>query len=104
MLLEADKIAMVQALSGEKDDSTVSAYLALAGNKICRKAYPFDSAVTEVPERYSMTQVELAVYLLSRRESVGQLSHSENGYSDSYESGYIPADLLRDVIPVACVL
>lgn len=99
-----EKLLLVKAMSGVTDDDTASAYLALAGSKICRKAYPFEPAVTGVPERYDMTQVELAVYMLSRRESVGQLSHSENGYSDSYESGYIPDELLRDVIPVAGVL
>lgn len=103
-MLYDEKLLLVKAMSGVTDNDTASAYLALAGNKICRKAYPFDPSVMEVPEQYAATQIELAVYLLSRRETMGQLSHSENGYSDSFESGYVPEELLRDVIPMATVL
>lgn len=103
-MLDAEKVVMAKAMSGEKDDGVVSAYLAIAGSKICRRAYPFDQTAAKVPDRYAMTQVEIAVYLLSRRGSEGQLSHSENGYSDSYESGYIPSELLREVMPMAAVL
>lgn len=99
-MLETDKIAMVKAMSGEEDENMVSAYLAIAGNKICRKAYPFDPAVTEVPERYGYTQVEIAVYLLNKRGSEGLISHAENGYSDTFESGDVPDSLMRGVVPV----
>lgn len=102
-MLEAEKIAMVQALSGEKDENTVSAYLAVAGNKICRKAYPFDPAVVEVPEQYGYTQVEIAVYLLNKRGAEGETTHSENGVSRNYEDGDVPASLLRQVVPIVGV-
>lgn len=103
-MLDAEKIALTKSLSGETDESVVSAYLAIAGNKICRKAYPFDATVTEVPEQYGYTQVEIAVYLLSRRGFEGQLSHSENGYSDTYESGDVPLELMRQIVPMVSVL
>lgn len=102
-MLEAEKIAMVKALSGETDDSTASAYLALAGNKICRKAYPFDPTAQEVPEQYGYTQVEIAVYLLNKRGAEGETAHSENGISRSYEDGDIPASLMRQIVPMAGV-
>lgn len=99
-MLEAEKIEMVKALSGETDEGTVSAYLGVAGNRICRKAYPFDPSVREVPREYGYTQVEIAVYLLNKRGNEGLLAHSENGYSDTFESGDVPASMLRSVIPV----
>lgn len=99
-MLEAEKISLVKSLSGETDEGTVSAYLSIAGNKICRRAYPFDPTVTEVPEQYGYTQVEIAVYLLNKRGNEGLLSHSENGYSDTFESGDVPASMLRGIVPM----
>lgn len=99
-MLDAEKIALVKSLSGETDEGTVSAYLSIAGNKICRRAYPFDHTVTEVPEQYGYTQVEIAVYLLNKRGNEGLLSHSENGYSDTFESGDVPASMLRGIVPM----
>lgn len=99
-MLEAEKISLVKSLSGETDEGTVSAYLSIAGNKICRRAYPFDPTVTEVPDQYAFTQVEIAVYLLNKRGNEGLLSHSENGYSDTFESGDVPASMLRGIVPM----
>lgn len=101
---EAEKNALVKAMANETDESTVSAYLGIAASKICRRAYPFDPSIMEVPEQYSYLQVEIAVYLLSRRGSLGALSHSENGYSESYESADVPESLMRQIVPMAGVL
>lgn len=103
-MLDAEKIKLVKAMSGETDVDTVSAYLSLAGDKICRRAYPFDPAVTEVPEQYGFTQVEIAVYLLNKRGAEGETAHSENGISRSYEDGDVPSSLLRQIVPMAGVL
>lgn len=101
---ESDKIAMVKSMTGESDEGTVSAYLGLAGNKICRRAYPFDPTVSDVPEQYGFLQVEIAVYLLNKRGGEGELSHSENGISRSYENGDVPESMMRQVVPMAGVL
>lgn len=103
-MLESEQIEMVKAMTGEADDGTVSVYLKLAGSKICRRAYPFDPAVTEVPEQYQFLQVEIAVYLLNKRGAEGQTGHTENGISRSYESGDVPESMLRQVVPMAGVL
>lgn len=99
-----EKLQMVKAMTGETDESVLSAYLSLAGNKVCRKAYPFDPSVTTVPDRYAYAQVEIAVYLLNKRGAEGQTAHSENGISRSYEDGDIPPTLLRDILPFAVVM
>lgn len=103
-MLEAEKIKLVKAMSGETDVDTVSAYLSLAGDKICRRAYPFDPTVMEVPEQYGFTQVEIAVYLLNKRGAEGETAHSENGISRTYESGDVPASMMRQVVPMAGIL
>lgn len=103
-MLDAEKITLVKAMAGESDESTVSAYLAMAGNKICRRAYPFDPTVMEVPEQYSLLQVEIAVYLLNKRGAEGESGHSENGISRTYENGDVPPSMLRQIVPVCGVL
>lgn len=103
-MLEIEKKEMVKAMTEETNDSTVSAYLGIAGNKICRKAYPFDPTVTEVPEQYHFLQVEIAVYLLNKRGAEGEAAHSENGISRTYENGDVPPSMLRQIVPVCGVL
>ena len=103
-MLETEKIEMVKSMTGETSDGVVSAYLKIAGNKICRKAYPFDSTVTEVPEQYSLLQVEIAVYLLNKRGAEGEAAHSENGISRTYENGDVPTSMLRQIVPMCGVL
>ena len=96
--------AMVSTMTGENDQDVLSAYLAIAGNKVCRKAYPYDPSVAKVPEQYQHIQVEIAVYLLNKRGAEGQTAHSENGISRSYEDGDVPPTLLRDIVPFAAVM
>lgn len=103
-MLEIEKKEMVKAMTEETNDSTVSAYLGIAGNKICRKAYPFDPTVTEVPEQYHFLQVEIAVYLLNKRGAEFETSHSENGISRTYENGDVPPSMLRQIVPMCGVL
>lgn len=103
-MLEIEKKEMVKAMTEETNDSTVSAYLGIAGNKICRKAYPFDPTVTEVPEQYHFLQVEIAVYLLNKRGAEGEAAHSENGISRTYENGDVPLSMLRQIVPMCGVL
>lgn len=102
-MTDSEKIAMVKSMCGETDDDIISAYLALAGNKICRIAYPFDDTVTEVPNKYAYVQVDAAVYLLNKRGAEGQSGHTENGISRSYENADLPASMLRSVVPMCGV-
>lgn len=102
-MTEAGKIQMVSAMSGETNDAVISAYLRLAGSKICQLACPFQSDVEDVPPKYEMVQVEAAVYLLNKRGAEGETSHSENGISRSYENGDLPESMLRQITPMAGV-
>lgn len=103
-MTEAEKLKMVKAMTGETDEDILSTYLEIAGNKVCRKAYPYNTAITDVPDQYTYVQIEIAVYMLNKRGAEGETSHSENGITRSYEDGDIPLSLLRDVIPFASVI
>lgn len=100
-MTDSEKLTMVKAMTGEKDDTVVSTYLSISGNKILRRAYPYDDTKTVVPDKYAHTQVEIAVYLLNKRGAEGQTAHGENGISRSYEDGDVPPSLMREIVPCA---
>ena len=103
-MTDAEKLKMVKAMTGETDEDTLSTYLSIAANKVCRRAYPFDDTVIAVPPRYDFNQVEIAAYLVNKRGAEGETAHSENGISRSYEDGDVPPTLLREIVPFASVI
>lgn len=103
-MTDFEKIAMVKAMNDETDDDVISAFLTIAGNKICRIAYPFDDTAVIVPTKYETLQVEAACYLLNKRGAEGQTSHSENGINRSYENADLPDSMIRAIVPMAGVV
>ena len=103
-MTDAEKREMLTAMTGETTEAVLSTYLKLAGDKICRKAYPYDPTVTTVPDQYESLQVEIAAYLLNKRGAEGEKTHSENGISRTYENGDVPNSLMRQITPFAGLL
>ena len=99
-----EKITLVSSLSGELDETIVSAYLTIAGQKILALAYPFDHTVEDVPAQYEHVQIDAAVYLLNKRGAEGELIHDENGIRRTYENADLPASMLRCVVPLCGVV
>ena len=102
-MTEVEKLSMVRVMVGQPNegdwsDEVLTSYLNIAGRKLINRAYPYDDTVTEVPRRYAYLQCDIATYLLNRRGSEGQTSHSENGISRSYESADVPDSMLSEVI------
>lgn len=100
-MTQVQKTAMLKAMTDERDEEVLSTYLTLAGNKVVRRAYPYDPTQTEVPAQYASVQVEIAAYMLNKRGAEGETGHSENGISRSYEDGDIPPSLMRQIVPFA---
>ena len=103
-MTDAEKLSMLKTMTGEKDEDVLSTYLSIAGNKVLKRAYPFDNTVTVVPDRYAYNQVEIAAYLVNKRGAEGETAHSENGISRSYEDGDVPPTLLREIVPCASLI
>ena len=108
-MTEVEKLAMLRVIVGQPNegdwsDDVLTSYLAIAGRKIINRAYPYDDTVEDVPRRYGYLQCDIAAYLLNRRGSEGQLVHTENGISRSYESADVPESMLSEVIPHVGVL
>ena len=108
-MTEVEKLAMLRVMVGQPNegdwsDDVLISYLAIAGQKIINRAYPYDDTVTEVPRRYGYLQCDIAAYLLNKRGAEGQTGHSENGISRSYASADVPEAMLSEVVPHVEVL
>lgn len=102
MMEQHEKEAMVNALCGETDPNQLSAYLALAADKILNKRYPFGRKGDEtVPSKYETLQCQIAAYLLNKRGMEGQTGHTESATTMQFESGDVPNSMLDAVIPTA---
>ena len=100
-MTNAEKIAIVKGMTEETDDSTISAFLLMAGETIYRYADPYGKSSPEkVLEIYGATQAKAAAYYLNKRGADGQRGHTENGISRSYENGDLPDSLLREITPI----
>lgn len=105
-MTETEKLTLLRTMVGNHDgdsenwtDEVLLAFLTIAGQKIIRRAYPFDDTVTEVPRRYGVVQCEIANFLLNKRGAEGETSHSENGINRSYENADVPESLIGVVVP-----
>ena len=94
-----EKLTMLECMTGETDDDVLLTYLNLAKEIVVSKAYPFGDKI-EVPAKYDGVHVEIAAYMINKRGAEGEVSHSENGVSRTYEDGDIPPTLLRRIVPV----
>lgn len=83
-------------------DEEIEALFEIAKGIILDRRYPFGySDATEVPARYHLVQIDMAVELFNKSGAEGQLSHSENGISRTYQNAYVSNDLLKRIIPLA---
>lgn len=112
MFTIADKITtMGNLLPNETiDDGVARTFLAMAGEAILNKLYPFKEAIFDeldpiagVPNRYALLQCQVAVYLYNKQGAEGETQHNENGINRTYESASVPDSMLKDVIPYAKV-
>ena len=112
-MTDEQKIAMLRVmidseLSEEYDEDeyatetvVLELYLQLAGAKILNRMYPYktDYEGLTVPDRYAMTQLNIACYMLNKRGAEGQIQHIENGIHRNYGAADIPDAMLQDVVP-----
>lgn len=104
-MTDDEKLVVLKRMTGEKNVAVLSTYLSLARSVVLAHAYPYDSGrIDEVPPKYDSVHIEIAVYMLNKRGAEGEVSHSENGVSRTYEGGDIPPSLLRRITPAAGVL
>ena len=77
-------------------DATLEFYLDNASDIICDRR---NSNIVET--KYLSVQLKMAIEMYNKIGAEGQISHSENGISRSYQSADISSSLLNQVIPMA---
>lgn len=97
----------------EADEAILSDCLESAKNAILARRFPYadyptrkvvkpDGSTVEetyIEPRYEDLQYRIAIDLYNKSGAEGELSHSENGISRSYESSWISEQLLSEVTP-----
>ena len=84
-------------------DDDITSYLDTAGRKIVTIVYPFGDGTEAVPDKYAITQCEVATYLINKRGAEGEEVHNENGINRSYGDSDVPSSMLRGVVPMVGV-
>ena len=98
-LLERLKSRLYSSEGEDLDEFLLEECLAHAKAAIMARRYPFSDWPDELEARYEDLQYRIALDLYNKSGAEGELSHSENGISRSYESSWISEQLLNEVVP-----
>jgi len=88
------------SIDNNSEDDLLFDLLEVAKSAILSRRYPYDDFSSELENRYKDLQIRIAVYLYNKMGAEGELSHSENGISRTYEAGDIPESMLKQVVPL----
>jgi hypothetical protein len=89
--------------TGESDENILKDCLESAKSAILARRFPCTDWPEEVPTQYADLQFRIALDLYNKIGAEGQLGHSENGVSRSWESSWVSEQLLREVVPLVGV-
>ena len=92
-------------LEGENyTDALLSDLLESAKYIIFEHRFPFSDYPEQLEPRYQNLQLQIAVELFGKMGADGQVSHSENGISRSWQSADVSYDLLSRITPISKVV
>lgn len=92
-------------LEGEDfSDALLSDLLESAKYIIFEYRFPFSDYPEQLEPRYQNLQLQIAVELFGKMGADGQVSHSENGISRSWQSADVSYDLLSRITPISKVV
>ena len=106
-MTDKEMTAMVSTiLDDSRFDGMIPHYLGIAKDAVISHLYPFksDAAWEDVPVKHHARTCEIAVFLINKRGAEGEISHSENGVSRSYESAGIPKSYFVGMVPFCGVI
>lgn len=92
-------------LEGEDfSDALLSDLLESAKYIIFEHRFPFSDYPEQLEPRYQNLQLQIAVELFGKMGADGQINHSENGISRSWQSADVSYDLLSRITPISKVV
>ena len=90
--------------TNEPDEAILEDCLESAKNAILARRFPYKERAEDVEPRYTDLQFRIALDLYNKIGGEGQLAHSENGVSRTWESSWVSEQLLSEVVPYVGVL
>lgn len=87
----------------EPDERILEDCLESAKNAILARRFPFQEWPDVLPSQFVDLQFRVALDLYNKIGGEGQLTHSENGISRSWESSWVSEQLLQEVTPLVGV-
>ena len=92
-------------LEGEDfSDALLSDLLESAKYIIFEHRFPFSDYPEQLEPRYQNLQLQIAVELFGKMGADGQINHSENEISRSWQSADVSYDLLSRITPISKVV
>lgn len=71
---------------------------------ILAKRFPYGTDRNEIDPQYNDLLFRIALDLYNKQGAEGEISHSENGVSRTYQSSWVSSDLLDEIVPYGSIL
>lgn len=88
----------------ENEEQQLSLLLRFSSDEILNCAFPFGTALTEVPKKYEGLCIRAAAELYAKMGAEGQTGHNENGISRTWASATLLPLMQTQIIPSAGVI
>lgn len=102
-MTNAEKIEIATKLLLPEIVSTdiLETYMQIAETIVLDRRFPFGyKEGTVVPAKYEHVQIQIALQLYAKRGAEGQISHSENGISRTWDASVVSDSLLNLITPL----
>lgn len=96
-----DNLERLELRTNEPDEAILEDCLESAKAAIMARRYPFQEWPEELESRYLDLQFRVALDLYNKTGAEGQIGHTENSISRTWESSWISEQLLSEVTPLA---
>lgn len=90
--------------TNEPDEAILNDCLESAKSAILARRFPYKEWAEDIEPKYTDLQFRIALDLYNKIGGEGQLTHSENGVSRTWESSWVSEQLLSEVVPYVGVL
>ena len=90
--------------TNEPDEAVLNDCLESAKSAILARRFPYKEWAEDIEPKYTDLQFRIALDLYNKIGGEGQLTHSENGVSRTWESSWVSEQLLSEVVPYVGVL
>lgn len=99
-LLERLKIRIPE----EPNEAVLEDVLESAKSIYLNLRFPYGQYPDEIEVRYADWVLRAAVELYNKQGAEGEISHSENGISRSYESSWLSTQLIKEIVPMCGIV